>query len=343
MREPVRGPWLGNEPFTFGSRSLHGFLAGRVHTRARMRMNLASDRLGLNVPSGWWAAPALLKSFEAAGFARAQVHAPPASVLLERRSLSAHATALAAALATTGLEPVVHAPAGLRLGARDRDHAAEGLLAYAAQIGATHVVYHACDLPDAPESEDALLFEARSLAALSVRAERLGVTIAVENLAPVFPGPEPLSASPMVLRSLANRIGSERLGICLDLGHAHIVAERRRTSLEALIEPVLDRVTLFHLHDNLGARWQPSRVQSGVDPLRLDLHLPPGRGTVPWTRVASKIAAHGAPLMLEVHPPYRPRVEELYGSATELFSPAGEAGAGRAFRTETDETLRARA
>ena len=63
----------------------------------------------------------------------------------------------------------------------------------------------------------------------------------------------------MVLRGLANRIGSERLGICLDLGHAHIVAERRRTSLEALIEPVLDTVTLFHLHDNLGARWQPER------------------------------------------------------------------------------------
>lgn len=160
-------------------------------------MDLASDRLGLNVPSGWWAAPALLKSFEAAGFARAQVHAPPTSVLSEPRSCTPHATALAAALVTTGLEPVVHAPPGLRLGARDGDRAAEGLLAYAAQIGATHVVYHACDLPDAPESEDALLFEARSLDSLSAHAERLGVTIAIENLAPVFPGPEHLSASPM--------------------------------------------------------------------------------------------------------------------------------------------------
>ena len=237
---------------------------------------------------------------------------------------------MAAALATTGLEPVVHAPSGLRLGARDADRAAEGLLAYAAQIGATHVVYHACDLPDAPESEDALLFEARSLAALSLRAERLGVTIAIENLAPVFPGPEPLSASPMVLRGLANRIGSERLGICLDLGHAHIVAERRRTSLEALIEPVLDTVTLFHLHDNLGARWQPSGAESGVDPLRLDLHLPPGRGTLPWGRLAPTLAAHEAPLMLEVHPPYRPRAEELYRSTKELLSPADGVGARQA-------------
>ena len=167
--------------------------------------------------------------------------------------------------------------------------------AYAAEIGATHVVYHACALPDAPESEDALLFEARSLAALSLRADSLGVTIAVENLSPVFPGPEPLSASPMVLRGLVNRIGSERIGICLDVGHAHIVAELRRTTLEALIEPVLDTVTLFHAHDNLGARWQPVGAESGVDPLRLDLHLPPGRGTLPWERVAPRLAATRLP------------------------------------------------
>ena len=293
-------------------------------------MDWPADRLGLNVPSGWWAAPALLKSFEAAGFTRAQVHGPPVSVLSEPRSCLAHATALAAALATTGLEPVVHAPPELSVGAGGGDRAAEGLLSYAAEIGATHVVYHACALPDAPESEDALLFEARALAALSQRAERLGVTIAIENLAPVFPGPEPLSASPMVLRGLANRIGSERIGICLDLGHAHIVAERRRTSLEALVEPVLDTVALFHLHDNLGARWQPSGAESGVDPLRLDLHLPPGRGTLPWGRLAPSLAAHQAPLVLEVHPPYRPRAEELYRSTEKLLSPADGVGARQA-------------
>ena len=258
------------------------------------------------------------------------MHAPPVSVLCDARSSTPHSAALATALATAGSEAVVHAPPDLRVGARDADRAAEGLLSYAAQIGATHAVYHACALPDAPESEDALLFEARSLAALSLRAERLGVTIAVENLAPVFPGPEPLSASPMVLRGLANRIGSERLGICLDLGHAHIIAERRRASLEALIEPVLDTVTLFHLHDNLGARWQPSGAESGVDPLRLDLHLPPGRGTLPWERLAPRLADHHAPLMLEVHPPYRPRAGELYRSAMELLSPADGVRAPRA-------------
>ena len=81
---------------------------------------------------------------------------------------------------------------------------------------------------------------------------------------------------------------------------------------------MLDTVTLFHAHDNLGARWQPTGTEGGVDPLRLDLHLPPGRGSLPWERVALRLAGHDAPLMLEVHPPYRPRAEELHRSLTEL-------------------------
>src|ERR1700752_2585954 len=181
------------------------------------------ESLGLNVPNQWWPSPAILKSFEAAGFSSAQVHAPPATVLADARQCLRHASTLAAVFATTDLVPVLHAPGGLLLGTREADRVGGGRLAYAAEIGALHVIYHACALPDAPDSEDALLFEARSLATLATEAERLGVTIAIENLAPVFPGPEALSANPMALRGVVHRIGSERVGLCLDLGHAHIV------------------------------------------------------------------------------------------------------------------------
>lgn len=283
-----------------------------------MHADRFGDSLGLNVPNEWWPSPAMLKSFEAAGFSRAQVHAPPVAMLACPRQCLRHASALAAVFATTELKPVVHAPGGLRLGGREADRAAGGLLAYAAEVGASHVVYHACALPDAPDSEDALLFEARSLATLAVEAERLGVTIAIENLAPVFPGPEPLSANPMALRGVAHRIGSERVGLCLDLGHAHIVAELRHTSLEALIQPVLDVVTLFHVHDNLGARWQQRDSDAVLDPLRLDLHLPPGRGSLPWARILSRLAGHPAPAVLEVHPPHRQRAAESNRAFREL-------------------------
>jgi sugar phosphate isomerase/epimerase len=265
----------------------------------------------------------LLKSFEAAGFGRVQIHAPPAPVLVDPGYRRRHASALRAALASTELEPVVHAPRGLRMGSREADRAADGLLSYAAGIGASHVVYHAGALPDVPEHEDALLSEARSLAMLVPRAERLGVMIAIENLAPVFPGRQPLSANPMALRSMACRIGSDHVGLCLDLGHAHIVSDLQRTSLEALIEPVLEVVALFHVHDNLGARRSSAYLETGLDPLRLDLHLPPGRGILPWEGILALLRGHPAPALLEIHPPHRQRAAELYSSFRALM-PEGD-------------------
>jgi sugar phosphate isomerase/epimerase len=279
------------------------------------------DRLGLNVPDGWWPSAPLLKGFEAAGYGWAQLHSPPAAVLSTPRLCTEHAAATAAALETTGLRVIVHGPNGLLVGTREADRVFEGLLSWAAELGAAQVVYHARSLPDAPGSETALLFETRSLARLAMRAERLEITIATENLAPVFPGIESLSANPMSLRGLVHRIGSERVGICLDLGHAHIVADLRHTTVERLIKPVLDTVCLFHVHDNLGARWSGSRPPN-IDPLRLDLHLPPGRGDLPWERVAPQLAGHHAPLVLEVHPPFRSSPERELEGVAQALSPA---------------------
>jgi sugar phosphate isomerase/epimerase len=244
-------------------------------------------------------------------------------VLRDARLCTRHASAAGASLSTTGLEAVVHAPAGLRAGTRAGDRALEGLLSYAAELGTRQVVYHAQALPDAPESEDGLLFEARSLAALARAAERLELTIAVENLCPLYPGPETVAASPLSLRGLVQRIGSRGLGLCLDVGHAHVIADLRHTHAAHLAEPVLDAVTLFHVHDNLGARWRSHPTEgSGVDPLRLDLHLPPGRGTLGWEEIAPLLADHTAPLVLEVHPPHRPRAAELFrGARDQLLRP----------------------
>jgi sugar phosphate isomerase/epimerase len=282
-------------------------------------------RLGLGVPNEWWPSGPLLKSFEAAGFALTQLPSPPRSVLSDARYLSRHAAAARAAVDTTGLAPILHAPRGVLAGTPSDDHAMEGLLAYAAEIGAAQVVYHAHALPDRASSEDRLLAETRSLARLAARAERLGVTIAIENLAPTFPGPERLADTPLVLRALAHRVGSPRVGLCLDIGHAHIVAGLKHAALEHLVKPVLDSVVLFHVHDNLGARWDRT-APAGLDPLRLDLHLPPGRGTLPWADVAPLMLAHDAPLLLEVHPPNRPRPDELFSDTRDLLSGAAPAG-----------------
>ena len=304
-----------------GAPSLPAIAAGE--DRDRGTPEALRGRLGLNVPEGWWPSAPLLKAVEAAGFGWAQVHSPPPAVLATPRLCTAHAAALAATLETTGLRTIVHGPNSLLAGTSEADRTFEGLLSWAAEIGAEQVVYHARALVDDPDSESALLFETRSLARLAVRAERLGVTIAIENLAPVFPGVELLSANPMTLRGLAHRIGSDRVGICLDLGHAHIVADLRHTTVELLIEPVLDVVSVFHVHDNLGGRLggpDDGRRGGALDPLRLDLHLPPGRGNLPWDRIAPITAAHDAPLVMELHPPYRPKAADAYRAATERLA-----------------------
>jgi sugar phosphate isomerase/epimerase len=278
------------------------------------------DRLGLNVPYEWWPAAPILKEIEAAGFGWVQVPSPPPAVLINPRLSSRHAAGLSEVLGTSGLRPILHGPGEVTAGNADGDRVIEGLLGYAAEIGAQRVVYHAANHPDEPASEDRLLAETRSLARLARHAERLGITIALENLAPVFPGPEALSFKPLLLRTMAKRISSPSVGLCLDLGHANVVAGLHGSDPIELIEPALDRTVLFHLHDNLGARRGREEAPE-LDPLRLDLHLAPGRGNVPWDRLAPLLAHRQAPLLLEVHPPHRPSPAHLFEAAVRELAP----------------------
>ena len=258
---------------------------------------------------------------EAAGFRFVQVPSPPPSVLVSPREATRHAAALSDVLGTAGLRPVLHGPGSIRAGTRDGNLALEGLISYAAEVDASLVVYHAANLPDEPASEDARLAETRSLAALATRAERLGVIIALENLAPVYP------CSRRPLLHAARSCGRWRSGSPLPPSASASTSATptsspglRRTDPLELIEPALDRAVLFHLHDNLGARrGDPGSPE--LDPLRLDLHLPPGRGNVPWDRLAPLLARKAAaPLVLEVHPP-RPSAANLFTAAVEAVAP----------------------
>jgi sugar phosphate isomerase/epimerase len=260
-------------------------------------------RLGLNVPAGWWPSAATLKSVEAAGYGWVQVHAPPAEVLV-RPEAAAHARAVRAALDVGALRVVVHGPDTLR--AAHDGQAFAATLDYAALLRAELVVHHGANVERTGAWEAAVAAEEAALGRAAERAAQLGLTIAVENLAPVHPGPDRVPYDPLAVLALVWRIGSERVRLCFDVGHAHIVG-----ALGALDE-VAAAVALFHLHDNLGDRHD-RRGPATVDPLRLDLHLPPGTGTVPWARIAPSLRDHHAPLQLEVHPPHRP---EAFGLAT---------------------------
>jgi sugar phosphate isomerase/epimerase len=266
----------------------------------------------------------MLKGLEAAGFTWVQVHAPPRDMLCDRERLLRHAGALRATMETSSLNLVLHAPDDLSAGEPAHDRALDGLLDYAAATGARQVVYHGANLPVADGGEAAARVRRRaaaeeaSVGSRARRLERLGVTLAIENLAPVHPGPPRLCHDPGYVHALVRRLDSPRIAMTFDVGHAHIAASLMGAQARDLLDPVLDSVSLFHLHDNLGARRNHGSPP-GLDPLRLDLHLPPGSGRLPWESIAEPLLERNAPLVLEIHPPHRPEPLTLSSITAEVL------------------------
>jgi sugar phosphate isomerase/epimerase len=293
---------------------------------ATLEQQSLDPRLGLNVPYEWWPSAAALKAIEAAGFAWVQVAAPPVEMLANPRHAVRHATALRRSLDVSDLRVVVHGPTNLKLGSTLHYRAFEGLLEYSHTIGAEMVVYHALDF-DRRGSESAE--EERALRRLALTAEVLRLRVFLENLCPVYPGRSSVCHDPLSVRDLVKRLNSPAYGMLLDVGHAHVVAGFMGVETLTLIEPVLDVVGLFHLHDNLGARlWREGRPS--IDPLQLDLHLPPGGGTLPWEDVSSSLLTHEVPLMMEIHPAHRPVPSALWEAAVTALAPSRAHPAPRA-------------
>ena len=260
----------------------------------------------------------MLKGIEAAGFAWTQVHAPPTSILVDRERSARHGAALRTVLDATGLRLVIHGPDHLSAGTAENDRSMYALFDYAAAVGAEYVVYHGANFElldggvGAGDVRDRAHAEETSLRLMAGRLQSLGITLAVENLAPVWPSAQRMCHDPEMIRSLVRAVDSPQVTVLFDVGHAEITANAfgGGDAARSLTTVVAD-VGLFHLHDNLGARLAGARGESdsglaGVDPLRLDLHLAPGAGRVCWHDLAPLFLQSSAPLILEVRPPHRP-------------------------------------
>jgi sugar phosphate isomerase/epimerase len=284
-------------------------------------------RLGLDVPRDTWPTAPELKRLEACGYGWIQMHAPPAAMLADPVSVQRHGDCLRAVLAPTSLDVAIHAPDDLRLGEPSHDAAFEGLLDHAVAVGARLIVYHVARLPIAAGAaadrvEDRLLAEERALRRVAGRAEQSGVTIALENLAPVYPippAPALLSHAPLFVRDLVRRIASPAVGMAFDLGHAHVTSQLAGVALVDVLAAAREETVVFHVHDNLGVRRGPG-TPPGIVPLRLDLHMAPGRGTLPWRAIAPQMRAHTAPLLMEVAPAQRPDPLRLATVSAELLT-----------------------
>ncbi len=99
---------------------------------------------------------------------------------------------------------------------------------------------------------------------LAERAERRGVTVALENL-----------RKPVHLETVFDAVRSDRIRFCYDSGH-----ENCFTRTWDLLDRFGDRLAALHLHDNNGLR---------------DQHLQPGEGTVHWPWLMDRIGRTGYP------------------------------------------------
>ena len=164
-------------------------------------------------------------------------------------------------------------------------------LRFAKVIGAGVVVCHAgqrVGARDARHSMEAQLSAERSaLREAGNLAEELGVTIAVENYYPEWPivrgAVYDYSVWPSRLADQISAVDHPAVGICLDVGHAALAAGFFGFDLIGECGAIASLVRHVHLHDNLqktNVSGEPPVSEHTVYGLG-DLHLPPGRGTIP--------------------------------------------------------------
>ena len=127
------------------------------------------------------------------------------------------------------------------------------------------------------ESFDEHKFEGAltSIEHLRAFAKPLGVRLLLENI------PNELTA-PEKLVELIRTLHYDDIGVCLDLGHAHLAP-----GVEAAIDVLKPHIRSVHVHDNHGQK---------------DEHLWPGEGTIDWKRTmeALRTAPQVPALVLEI-------------------------------------------
>lgn len=124
---------------------------------------------------------------------------------------------------------------------------------------------------------------AKNLSEAADYAAERGIKIALENLDRFEP-----MANIEILPRLIRMIDSPALGFCLDSGHAHCCCDNVLQWLDELG----DKMITSHFHDNRGMRGDALTDKKWIEPatpVKIDEHLPPGFGTIPWVDVIRKL------------------------------------------------------
>jgi len=148
------------------------------------------------------------------------------------------------------------------------------------QLGCRHLIFHPLRQPDRVESLSMRQrihdYNVRWFHDLLSAAESFDVIINLENTFDSHhtqkPGdlPYPYTTAQDML-DLVRDIGSSRVAVCLDTGHANISAQ----DIPQMIRLLRSDLATVHLNDNYGY----------ISPIYEDLHLFPGYGRIDWQGV----------------------------------------------------------
>jgi len=232
------------------------------------------------------------------------------------------------------LDYTVHAPLEVNLmdlTALDIQRAVlDASLRFASCIGAKVVVCHAGQRIGARDTRyslrEQLATERSALREAGDLAGELSITIAVENYYPELPilrgAIYDYSVWPSELADQISAVDHPAVGICLDVGHAALAANFFGFDYLAECAAIAPLVRHLHLHDNLqktNLTGEPPVSEHHVYGLG-DLHLPPGRGTVPLGDLLRLVDfPEGLSCCVELCP-------ELYSLVPEALQAARELG-----------------
>jgi sugar phosphate isomerase/epimerase len=167
---------------------------------------------------------------------------------------------------------VLHPEKSRRIDAMDEIKRA---LEAAELIPFTNLVLHLGERTDG-WSQRSIEYAETALEHLGAFARPLGVRLLVENLTSEPTTPEHL----MTILEMGHL---DNVGICLDLGHAHLTV-----GIPEAVTTLGPRIMALHVHDNHGLK---------------DEHLWPGDGTIPWAATIEALKKLATPpaVVLEIH------------------------------------------
>ncbi len=122
-----------------------------------------------------------------------------------------------------------------------------------------NLILHPGEAPKGKNEEKTIVSSLSSIKEILKFTEGMMWKIALENLPPDYPGDSIKS-----LDFLLKELDKEKVGMCLDTGHANLTG-----TLFEILEKFSSRILTFHLHDNDG--WK-------------DTHLQPPYGTINWEK-----------------------------------------------------------